>query len=197
MEKRTRYSLLAALVLHILPLAIFISHARSPVVETQGERVLDVAIYSKPTLPETDAGETEILPNTADYELEKEMPPTGQVADALQTAQPGEDVTASLPPAEAPYLPAGELDARPYPEAPVVIPYPDAQLNQSKATGVLVLYIDADGHVERIEIDKSELPPEFEKAAVDTFMKARMQPGMKGGKPIRARMKILVEFEQR
>ena len=51
--------------------------------------------------------------------------------------------------------------------------------------------------IDRIEVDKSDLPPLFEKTAIETFMQARMYPGLKNGKASRAQMKILVEFEGR
>lgn len=102
-----------------------------------------------------------------------------------------------LPPQELPYLAATELDARAYPEAPVVIPFPEGALNKSKSSAILILFISADGKVDRIEIDKSDLPPLFEKTAIETFLQAKMHPGLKNGKVSRAQMKILVEFEAR
>lgn len=102
-----------------------------------------------------------------------------------------------LPPQELPYLPAVELDARPFPEAPVTIPFPEGTLNKNKSSAVLILFIGADGKIDRIEVDKSDLPPLFEKTAIETFMQARMYPGLKNGKASRAQMKILVEFEGR
>ena len=102
-----------------------------------------------------------------------------------------------LPPQELPYLPAAELDARPFPEAPVTIPFPEGTLNKNKSSAILILFIGADGKIDRIEVDKSDLPPLFEKTAIETFMQARMYPGLKNGKASRAQMKILVEFEGR
>lgn len=58
-----------------------------------------------------------------------------------------------------------------------------------------MLYVGATGQVEHVEVDESDLPPFLEKAAVETFLQARMHPGIKDGKATRARMKILVEFE--
>jgi TonB family protein len=96
---------------------------------------------------------------------------------------------------EPDYYPASDLEARPTPEAPVVIPFPDVPLHAQKGKAILVLYINADGIVEKIEIAKSELPVEFEKTAIDTFMRAKMSPGIKNGKPVPSRTKIEVEFE--
>ena len=95
------------------------------------------------------------------------------------------------------YFPASELDVRPYPEAPVVIPFPDVALEEERVEGVLVLYIDIEGKVDRVEIQESTLPSLLERTAMSTFMQAKMQPGMKEGKAVRSQMKVLVEFESR
>lgn len=100
-----------------------------------------------------------------------------------------------LPVPDTGYLPARELDSRPSPVAPLILPFPEAPLGGSRATAVLLLYIGSDGNVDRVEIEASDLPAEFELAAVETFRLARMQPGMKDGKSVRALMKIMVEYE--
>lgn len=130
-------------------------------------------------------------------EPDKEEPGTpAAVAQQAETVRQAPPVP-QLPPQEMPYIAAAELESRPQPESPVIVPFPDALLGKPKASGVLVLYIGADGKIDRIEVERSDLPPAFEKAAVDTFMAARMQPGVKDGKASRARMKVLVEFEAR
>ncbi|WP_158590454.1 energy transducer TonB [Noviherbaspirillum cavernae] len=96
---------------------------------------------------------------------------------------------------EAPYLSAGELDEPARPQEPVIVPFPDEPLQTGRAAGVLVLYIGADGKVDRVEVDEADWSPGFEKVAIETFMQAKMQPGIKDGKTSRSRMKILVEFE--
>lgn len=93
------------------------------------------------------------------------------------------------------YFPASELQLRPSPETPVIIPFPEAHLGRQKATAILLLYISAEGVVDRVEVDESELPSEFEHAAIATFLQAKMRPGIKDGKAVPARMKIEVEFE--
>ncbi|HEY8607814.1 MAG TPA: energy transducer TonB [Noviherbaspirillum sp.] len=98
---------------------------------------------------------------------------------------------------ELPYLPSKELDVPPQPASPVVVPFPDAVLDKARVTGVLVLFVGESGRIDRIELGESDLPPAFEKAAIETFMQSRMHPGIKDGRASRARMKILVEFEAR
>jgi outer membrane biosynthesis protein TonB len=118
--------------------------------------------------------------------------PTSSIVNAdLQTGS-GQADRYTLPPV---YLTASELDVRPYPEAEVVIPFPDMELGEGKVEGVLVLYVDIDGKVDRIEVRESTLPPLLEHVAMSSFMQAKMQPGMKEGKAVRSQMKVLVEFE--
>ena len=102
-----------------------------------------------------------------------------------------------LPPKELPYLPASQVDIRPQPEHPVVIPFPEASLGKPKGEAVLVLYINTFGEIEKVEIDKSDLPDLFEKTAIDAFMKARMRPAIKDGKLINSKVKVVVEFEDK
>lgn len=116
--------------------------------------------------------------------------------EVLQQATQLPDNFNVFPLLEAPYIPAGDLDVRPSPETPVIVPFPEAVLLTNKVSGVLVLYISADGKVDRVEVDDSDLPPAFEKAAISTFLQARMWPGIMNGQATRARMKVLVEFEQ-
>jgi outer membrane biosynthesis protein TonB len=93
------------------------------------------------------------------------------------------------------YYHSSELQSHPEPKVPVIIPFPDVALESRKASAILVLFIGADGKVEHIDFDKSDLPAEFEKVAMDTFMKAEMRPGIKDGVPVPSRMRVQVEFE--
>lgn len=100
-----------------------------------------------------------------------------------------------LPPKEEAYLPSSEADIRPQPELPIIVPYPDYASGKPKGTVILVLYIDEMGVIQHVEVDRSDLPRIFEQTALEAFMSARMQPAIKNGKAIRARMKVMVEFE--
>ena len=130
----------------------------------------------------------------------EDLPITGNEGVANQTLSPpgpgmNPDRGIVLPPQEAPYFPSGSVDSKPYPKVPVVIPFPEGALPKQKIAAILVLYIGMDGQIDRVEVEQSELPPVFEKAALDAFRQASMQPAIKDGSPVRARMKIQVEFE--
>ncbi len=95
------------------------------------------------------------------------------------------------------YVPSRELDIRPQAADPIIVPFPDeTPLGRPKAAVILALYISATGMVERVEAEKSDLPPAFVEAAKKSFLYARMHPGMKGGRPVAARMRIEVEFTE-
>jgi|GEM_PF-1776871 len=107
----------------------------------------------------------------------------------------GKDNATLFPLLDDGYLPARELDGRPTPVAPVILPFPDSPLDKPRATAILLLYIGSDGVVDRIEIEDSDLPLAFEHGVVQTFRHVHMRPGMKDGKKVRALMKIQVEYE--
>lgn len=187
--------MLASIALHALPITVWWMqppYVSTPPAVSALERVMAVRLLST-------EDETVRLPPTADV---KEAPVLSSFAmDERMPADPEpmpvQTIAPLFPPKEPPYIPAGELDTRPSPQTPVIIPFPDAPLDVPKVSGILVLYIGTDGAVHRVEVDESDWPPEFEKAAVETFLQARMHPGILNGRLTRARTKILVEFEQR
>lgn len=97
--------------------------------------------------------------------------------------------------AELPYLSAADLEEKPYPREPVIVPYPEALLGKAKGAVVLLLYVDSSGTIDRIDVDRSDVPIEFERSAIEAFQSVQMSPGLAGGIATRAKIKILVEFE--
>jgi TonB family protein len=203
MGKNSWTALLATVSLHGLAAGVYwdeLTRVQAPPAARQESRAVEVQLYVNPPQPVSDAQQlASDMPSPVDTMTDASSttkPPAERVAAASEPSPPVSSPSI-FPAPELPYLPAGTLDTRPRPEAPVVVPFPDAQLTKSKVTGILVLYIEADGRVDRVEVDQSDLPPAFEKAAIEAFRQARMQPGIKDGQPTRARMKVLVEFEAR
>lgn len=93
------------------------------------------------------------------------------------------------------YVSGRELEQRPYPTEPVIVPYPEAAQGKPTGSVTLALYVGVDGVVERVEVAQSDLSVEFERAAVETFQMVKMHPGIKDGQATKAKIKILVEFE--
>lgn len=196
MEKHVRFGLLATSVLHMLFAGIWwvsSAHFQPLPSALPEEHVMKVQLQTNQEDTRTDS--KEITSEVALADASSPADTSNEHAVELSDAAVSPTSPLILPPQDTPYVPAGELDVRPRPEAPVIVPFPDGTLQKNKVTGVLVLYVGATGQVDRVEVDESDLPPFLEKAAVETFLQARMHPGVKDGKATRARMKILVEFE--
>lgn len=94
------------------------------------------------------------------------------------------------------YLPASDVDERPVPLGPVMVPPPnDAEWNSNKGYLVLLLYINAKGVVERAEVESSDVPESVSNAAIHTFTGVEMQPGVKGGVSVNTKMKIRIDYD--
>jgi hypothetical protein len=98
---------------------------------------------------------------------------------------------------ESPYLPVGKLTRAPSPIVPVNVPYPEGTAVTGTVVARLTLFIDEDGHVVRVVIGSGELPDAFVQAAKDAFEAARFRPGQIDGTPVKVRMVVDVEFEDR
>ena len=94
------------------------------------------------------------------------------------------------------YLPARELDTRPFPLAHVDPAYP-ASPGEAQIYGKvrLDLYISARGAVDRIEVLESGVPKEFLDAAIKAFAESRWEPGVKAGRKVRSLKSVVVSFE--
>ena len=188
-------ALLGSVVFHLLLTGILLANsmpASSTAGVTRNERVIQAYLHRNSS---TDSG----MPDTPVEASSVPVPsfPAGSNGEREDPA--GAMLTAGilLPPFEPPYIPASELAIRPQPQEPIVIPFPEAQLDKPKVAAVLVLFIGADGRIDRIELEESDMPVSFENAAIDTFLHAKMNPGIKDGRNTRARMRVLVEFEAR
>jgi TonB family protein len=94
------------------------------------------------------------------------------------------------------YLPAAELDARPYPLAQVDPEYPvTADGAQYYGKLRLNVYIAASGKVDRVEVIESGVPAGFRDAAVRAFAESRWEPGRKASRAVRSLKAVEVSFE--
>lgn len=59
----------------------------------------------------------------------------------------------------------------------------------------LQLKLEADGRVSDAVVLETNLPPAYEKAAVEAFGKARFHPARRNGQPVRARFKVELTFK--
>jgi TonB family protein len=108
-------------------------------------------------------------------------------------------IVAPAPPAvpDSRHYPANELDVRPGIKVRVNPAYPERAARENvSGKAVVGLFIDADGAVERIEIER-ETPGGygFGESAASAFRAARFSPAMKGGKRVRALMRVEISFD--
>ncbi len=61
--------------------------------------------------------------------------------------------------------------------------------------GELTLFIDEDGTVRRVRVEKGNLPEWLHDIVRQQFLKTRFQAGERQGQAVRSRMRIAVEFE--
>ena len=97
------------------------------------------------------------------------------------------------------YVPRPQLSIAPEPAIPVVIATPPATAGTGRFigrySGVLVLYIDEQGRVRRIEAEPPVLPEAMERAAREAFLGARFSPGQVDGHVVKSRIRVEVVFD--
>jgi protein TonB len=159
---------------------------------------IEVRLLAPTILPPESAPSPTLLP-----------PPDGQTSGAMliADAQVLRDATAPGAPDPGPTMEAPrlalpdiayhdlrELTLRP---APLVdIPLEPGALKTRKETGQLILrlWINEQGGVDRIAVERSELPPEYAAAASKAFLAARFQPGEIDGRPVKTLMRVAVDY---
>jgi len=93
------------------------------------------------------------------------------------------------------YLTASLLSQRPTALEAVDIPYPDATESGTwTASVVLVLFINEQGTVDRIEVEGSDVPTPFAEAAKNAFSRATFDPGRLMDQPVKSQVRIEVSF---
>jgi protein TonB len=137
--------------------------------------------------------------------LERAKPPQ---APRAAEAEPTVLAQAPVAPQQAPahplatvpethYYKSSELQVRPSittnerPESPV-----SALGSGVTGTVILRLFVDADGHVERVQTVSSEPQGYFEEAAEKAFQAAAFTPGYRDGRPVPVQIVIEVLFEE-
>jgi hypothetical protein len=93
------------------------------------------------------------------------------------------------------YVPRPLLTAPPVAITPVVFATPEGDAFRGTHVGILSLFIDEHGRVQRIEVDAAMLPEAFEQAVRDAFMAAQFTPGEIDGTAVRSRVRVEVIFD--
>jgi protein TonB len=114
-----------------------------------------------------------------------------QPAPALATREETR-TSRSISPAPR-YFAAHELDRGPQIQSHVEPRFPALALGPSGRV-VLRLYVDETGRVDRIAVESGDPTGGFEASAREAFAAARFLPGVKGGVPVKALVRIEVLF---
>lgn len=141
-------------------------------------------------------------PPTARPSAPKAAPPgesAGKAEDAERfVGQPGIPGPASTSSTQGgdEYIPRPLLSVPPIARGAVLIAPPVDMPDATTRTGILSLFIDEEGVVQRIEALEPLLPPALEKSARDAFMAARFKAGEVEGKAVKSRLRVEVSFER-
>jgi hypothetical protein len=143
-------------------------------------------------------------------EREQPMPVTSEASGTSVRQQPPARKAAPVPPSsfstgtlpvprgfdEDDYLPSSRLTTKPSPIGEISIPYPDGFDPQSVRNAILTVFIDEDGVVARVRVDRSELPVTILNKGKETFENARFHPGRIDGVAVKSRMKVEMLLER-
>jgi len=93
------------------------------------------------------------------------------------------------------YAEPDTLTARAAPIDDIPIPAPEVAGRHGSFKAKLVLYIEEDGTVMRIDVQESNLPAELEAVARGAFATAHFHPGMIEQRAVKSKLRIEVGFE--
>lgn len=122
--------------------------------------------------------------------------PPAPPPDSEAATNPPLPAPVSTPPANERYYYSGaELDVWPFAQGQIAIE-PAALEGQQQGGKVTVnVWIDENGKVARVAVERNDLPPLYSQLAAQALSKALFMPGMKNGHPVDSRIRIEIEFQ--
>ncbi|MGZ5659736.1 MAG: energy transducer TonB [Usitatibacter sp.] len=93
------------------------------------------------------------------------------------------------------YLPAGEVDSKPYPLKRIELEPPPSDGPAYYGKLRLAVYIDAHGKVDRVAVVGAGVPGRLRDGAVKAFEQSRWEPARKWGVAVKSVKEVEVEFE--
>ncbi|WP_185738320.1 energy transducer TonB [Variovorax beijingensis] len=126
--------------------------------------------------------------------------------DRAPLSASGQEPSTEAPPAAPPlsvpaeidsgiYMPRSQLSTPPVAKTAIVLEPPPGELAAGRLVGILLLFIDERGHVQRVDAEESTLPSAFEQAAREAFMAAEFSPGEVDGHAVRSKQRVEVIFD--
>ena len=146
------------------------------------------------------------MPASPTPALPKQLTPTPEKPEELPVVPPkkishevsgdGDPQAVSTPITESAYLSVKNLSRRPVVLFPVDVNFPE--LSQIPEGGYihLSLWINEEGKVDAVTLEKTNLPPAIVERAKLTFMQAEFSPGEIKGARVSSHMIIAIEYEQ-
>ncbi|CAN7641722.1 hypothetical protein LJR099_005113 [Variovorax paradoxus] len=110
-------------------------------------------------------------------------------------AAPPLSVTADVDNDSDSYLPRSQLSTPPASKTTIVLEPPPGEMATGRLVGILSLFIDEQGRVQRVDAEEPTLPPTFEQVAREAFMAAEFSPGKVDGRAVRSRQRVEVVFD--
>lgn len=120
--------------------------------------------------------------------------PFGSSQDAV-TTRTGEGSGVLAAPAAPAYFPPGALDRVPRPLGELDFASAMPGVLSERGRLVLVVFIDAQGTVENVEVESSDMPEAYAATATDTLRGATFFPGEKNGRPAKSRVRIEISYD--
>ncbi|HYE39164.1 MAG TPA: energy transducer TonB [Ramlibacter sp.] len=119
--------------------------------------------------------------------------PSRQPAPQPASGSESTTVSAAAPSPEPAYLRRGELTVPPRLITPVQVAFPEDVLGFVDLKVQLTLFIDEQGVVQRVRVE-NDVHPSFVRAVQESFGSARFAPGELDRLPVRAQVRLEVEF---
>lgn len=105
------------------------------------------------------------------------------------------DITIGVAEGWSDYIPRPQLSMAPVAQRAILIEAPPGPQEPRRISGVLSLYINEHGAVDHIVPAGSDMPPEFEKAAMAAFRNMSYSPGQLQGQAVKSRIRVEVVFD--
>ncbi|MES2251747.1 MAG: hypothetical protein V4645_31060 [Pseudomonadota bacterium] len=93
------------------------------------------------------------------------------------------------------YIPRSQLSTPPIALTTIVLEPPSGEPVGDRLVGILLLFIDEQGHVDQVDSEEPILPPAFEQAAREAFIAAEFSPGEIDGRAVKSRLRVEVVFD--
>ena len=170
--------------------------APTPAPATTPARSERAARDRPPSMPEPTP---DAAPDPLPDPVPQPLPPPG-AGQPQAAVEPMPSPGATEPDDDSTYLAPDQLDRRAQAVAAIDLPYPDlAPPGHFRAA--LTLFIEHDGRVSRVRLEPDPhapgggaLPPVLEDSARQAFLASLFEPGELGGRAVRSRLRIEVEF---